>query len=323
MTNRIVITMLLCIAAVQPAAVAVSDYAAEVVEIGGSFGPYPYHDPAAVLGKPAVECINDDVNTEDATFHVKLVEAAYHLDVDQQHVVTTLQPGAFIVVKFDHKVVDFPQNPYGQDLIVFGNAAFKVQMEAGQSVGDASNMNSLFLTSPAEVSFEEVTVSVSQDGRIWHTFDNGPWADDLYPTQAYQWDRRNARWTDSEMDFTRPVDPNLSLAAFDGLSAADAIALYDGSGGGTPYDLQDLPGYDELIPDPNSGFRWIQYVRLEGGEGIYALGGEVDAVADVATCGDPTHPIPPGDITADCRVNLEDFAVLAENWLACTYRCDR
>lgn len=124
------------------------------------------------------------------------------------------------------------------------------------------------------------------------------------------------------MDFTKPVDPNLVLGDFSGLTVADAIDLYDGSGGGTSFDLKDLTTYDELAIDPNSGCRWIQYVRLEGGEGIFAEGGQVDAVADVAVCGDLTHPYPAGDITKDCRVDLWDLAVLAGSWLECTYKCE-
>ena len=300
--------------------IAVSDFAVEVVEHFGIFGSSPYNDPNAVLGKPARQCINSDPMTPDPTFRVKLVEAAYNRDLNQNKVVTTIDPGEYIVVKFDHKVMDFPLNPYGQDLIVFGNSA--IDMVGEQQASDSSNMNILLLT--ASGIFDEVLVSVSQDGQNWHSFNpaTGPWADDLYPTQAYLWDRGSAQWTDIEMDFTKPVDPNLSLADFSGISAADAIDLYDGSGGGTPFDLKDLPDYDQLSVDPNSGYPWIQYVRLEGGEGQFAIGGQVDAVADVSVCGDPTHPIPAGDITKDCRVDMWDLAILAGSWLDCTYRCE-
>ena len=37
-----------------------------------------------------------------------------------------------------------------------------------------------------------------------------------------------------------------------------------------------------------------------------------------AQCGDEEHPYPVGDINQDCRVNFEDFAELAINWLVCT-----
>lgn len=40
-------------------------------------------------------------------------------------------------------------------------------------------------------------------------------------------------------------------------------------------------------------------------------------------CGDVCHPIPVGDITGDCYVNMDDFAIYAEGWLNCTHPdCD-
>ncbi|HLP76647.1 MAG TPA: hypothetical protein VK327_06960, partial [Candidatus Paceibacterota bacterium] len=74
------------------------------------------------------------------------------------------------------------------------------------------------------------------------------------------------------MDFTKPVNPAMEgvieAAIGNGLTAADAIDLYAGSGGGTGIDLQA------------SGFAWIQYVRFEGIDPD-AYGGEIDAVAAV------------------------------------------
>ncbi|MHC4926660.1 MAG: hypothetical protein ACYTER_04895 [Planctomycetota bacterium] len=300
-----------------------SDFAVEVVDYQGNYSATTlYNDPNAILGKPATQCRNKSIGPFEMplTFRVKIVEAAYYKTLDDTPTVTTIEPDSYVTVKFDHKVADYSGNPFGQDFIVFGNAFF--QHSSLLQVSDATDMNVMALSSPAGASIGEVYVSVSQDGQHWYRFDSGPWGDDLYPTQAYQWDRDNAEWTGNEMDFTRPVDPNLGMEAFNGLSVADAIDLYDGSGGGTPFDLKDLADYDELAVDPNTGCRWIQYVRLEGGEGLYALGGEVDAVADVAVCGDPTHPYPAGDITKDCRVDLEDFAILSGSWLECTYQCD-
>jgi hypothetical protein len=286
-----------------------SDFAVEVVEYSGSFGPAPYDDPTAVLGKPTTRFTNLPGWAQE-TSRAKLVEAVYNVDLDNNKVVTTIGFDEYIVVKFDHKVVDYPGNPYGQDLIVFGNAFF-----GGGTADDTTNMNTYMVS--GSVNEEPVSVAVSQDGLTWYEFSDGPYADGYFPTQAYDWDRETAEWTDQEMDFTRPVDPNLTFADFANVSAADAIDLYDGSGGGTPFDLRDLLDYDELAVDPNSGFRWIQYVKLTSDSD-----GEVDAIADVAVCGDPTHPYPAGDITKDCRVDLWDLSVLAGSWLECTYKCE-
>jgi hypothetical protein len=310
-------------------ALAVSDFAAEVVEVVGSFNGSRYRDPSAILGKPAVQCQNDHLwdSSLPVSFRVKLVEAAYNLALDGSRVITTINADESITIRFDHKVVDYPLNPYGQDFIVFGNAFFQYSQQT--KISDTTNLNTVLLTSPSQIAFGEVFVSVSQDGQNWYAFNslahdpnNLLWTDALYPTQAYRWDREGAQWTEQEMDFTRPVDPNLTLEEFSGLTAADVIDLYDGSGGGTPFDLKDLPNYDQLSVDSDTGYRWIQYVRFEGGQGLYALGGQVDAVSDVAACGDPTHPFPAGDITKDCRVDLSDLALLAGSWLECTYKCE-
>lgn len=284
-----------------------SNFATEVIDYSGSFGPSPYDDPNALLGKPSTVCKNSGGmgSPLEPHFRIKLVEPAYNVDLNDKKVITTINPGEFIIVKFDHKVVDYPGNLYGIDFIVFGNSWFD-----GGEVSDSTNMNTYLLRGGGV--FEEIKVSVSQDGLTWYSFDEGPYADDLFPTQAYKWDRENAQWTDEEMDFTRSVDPNLDYGDFRFISAADAIELYDGSGGGTGFDLQDLAGYNNLDVDPNTGYRWIQYVCLEG----YQIGGEVDAVSDVAACGDPTHPYPVGDINHDCRVDFVDFAILAQDWLA-------
>ncbi|MHC4773137.1 MAG: hypothetical protein ACYS8S_06100 [Planctomycetota bacterium] len=292
-----------------------SDYATEVVEYSGQFGPSPYDEPNAILGKPATDFIDPGgMSGEDPERTAKLVEAVYNVDATGNKLITTILPDDYIVVKFDHKVVDYPGNLYGADFIVFGNSVF---LGAG-FVNQSTNMNTYLLTSGGI--FEAVRVSVSQDAQIWYSYDSGPWADNLFPTQAYLWDRDNAQWTDQEMDFTRPVDPNLSFSDFAGLAAADAIDHYNGSGGGTPFDLKNLTDYDNLAVDPNSGYRWIQYVRFDGVDS--PQGAEIDAVSDVAACGDPTHPHLPGDVNLDCRVDLVDFSMMAENWLECTYQCE-
>jgi hypothetical protein len=119
---------------------------------------------------------------------------------------------------------------------------------------------------------------VSQDGVNWTAFTNGPYADTAFPTNAYQWDRATASWTNQESDFTKPVNPALAATfAQGGMSAADVIDAYEGSGGGTGFDLA------------NVGLTWIQYVRIEGVSGL--AGGEIDAVADVSAVPEPASMV--------------------------------
>ncbi|MBA7696718.1 hypothetical protein ES703_105369 [subsurface metagenome] len=277
------------------AQVTASDFAAEVVSYRGPFGGSPYDDPNSVLGKPTTRIYSPTFEI----FSCSLVYPACNTDPNGNKLVTTINNGAEIVVKFDHKVADDPGNPYGIDFIVFGNSLF----ESLGWVSSDTDMEQYFLKSPTDVPGEPVVISVSQDCNEWYTYSNGPYGDTAFPTNAYAWDLENHCWGD-ELDWTRPVDPNLRVSDFDGLSAADAIELYDGSAGGTGFDLAE------------SGYQWIQYIKVNGSDA-----GEIDGFADVAGCGDYRHPYPVGDINKDCKVNMEDFALLVGHWLDCTWDC--
>jgi hypothetical protein len=257
-----------------------SSYAAQVVDYSGSFGGGTYGDPEALLGKPSTMCMNMGFPSSDP-FHVKLVEAAYNTDLEGQPVITTINSG-YITVKFDHQVMNDPDNPYGIDFLVFGNAFFT---GTGGFVGDDTDMSAYMLSNPAGCFSETVNVAVSQDGVTWYEFASGPYADGMFPTHAYEWDQSlydstANGWTDNEMDFTKPVNPSLSLSDFDGISAAAAIALYEGSGGGTGFDLDEV------------GLNWIQYVK------VTSSGGEIDAFADVSPVVQTT---PPGTSTGTAQ----------------------
>ena len=40
-------------------------------------------------------------------------------------------------------------------------------------------------------------------------------------------------------------------------------------------------------------------------------------------CGDLCHPILKGDLNEDCYINMEDFVIYIDSWLACTHPdCD-
>ena len=57
----------------------------------------------------------------------------------------------------------------------------------------------------------------------------------------------------------------MSADDFEYLTVAEAIDLYDGSGGGTAFDLDAL----------SNGPSYIKYVKFTG------TGGEIDAVSDI------------------------------------------
>lgn len=249
--------------------VGASPYATELVSYSSSLtGSSLYNDPYAVLGAPSTNFTNSYGST--STGRVKLVEPAYNVGLDGSKLITTLNTDQYIIVKFDHQVVDDPDNPYGIDFLVFGNSFYT----GSGTVSDASDMNTYMLSGGSTFNgagwFENVVVSVSQDGENWYTYSDGPYGDNAYPTNAYLWDAENATWTDILSDFTKPVDPDAvaALLGQTGVSAADVIAAYAGSGGGTGFDLAE------------SGYSWIQYIKVEGISGY--SGGEIDAFADVS-----------------------------------------
>lgn len=220
-----------------------------------------YNSPQAALGSPTRWY--DAFGTAARTTPI---ESAFNVGLGGEKLLVTLNVGSFIELRFDAPVTDDPLNPYGQDFLVFGNAFY---------FGDPwpfDNYNTTMVTGgPLE---EPVRVSVSQDGVNWTAFAQGPYGDTAFPTNAFAWDRASASWTNQESDFTKPVNPALAATfASGGMTAADVIDAYDGSGGGTGFDLAAV------------GLPWIQYVRIEGVNGL--AGGEIDAVADVSAVPEP------------------------------------
>ncbi len=265
-------------------------YAVQVISSQGPFGPSPYDDPNSTLGAPATRVYE---SASMPATRVKINEAAYNYSVINgvtNKLITTFNTGSSMIVKFDHPITDNPANPYGIDFEVFGNTFYNAN-----GFGDAANMNNINLGTGAFAEPTKVSVSPGYTGAPgqdpndpttwqWYRYDNGPYADSVFPTEAYQWDRTNAVWTDELMDFTKPVNPVLTNRfSAGGLSAADGVDLYNRSGGGTGFDLKQ------------SGFASIQYLKVEGLSGF--SGGEVDAISIVRpmTIGD-TLSVAPANI---------------------------
>jgi hypothetical protein len=282
------------------------DFAVEVVSYSGPFGSYPYNDRYSVLGKPTT-WVDDFLNGKTAC---SVVYAAWNTDPNENRLVTTLKNGAYITVSFDHKVSDDIGNLYGIDFIVFGNSFFKYNSE--DYITPDTDMDQYFLTNPTRINAEPVKVSVAQSsGGPWYSFANGPYGDTAFPTNAFEWDRDANSWA-AELNWLKPVNPSLSVSSFNGLSVADAIELYDGSAGGTGFDLKDLnpSDYAALTVDPNTGRKWIKYIKVEY---ISPNEGEIDGFSDVAGGGDYQHPA--GDLNTDGRVDYEDVALFSDYWL--------
>jgi hypothetical protein len=280
---------------------AASPFATEIVRVTGPFGPTPYNDPNSILGAPATWFYDPlgAFSGGSTNRRVKLVEAAYNIaptnnGLIRPKLLLSLGAGSEVIARFGQPIHDDPAHPYGVDLLVFGNSFYT----PNQFVNDSTDLNNCLLTGgifgePLKVSVSPgFTAQPGEDANNpatwpWYRYDSGPYADTAFPTHAYKWNRATTNWSDEAMDFTKPVNPAMRTLIGAGVSAADAVDLYDSSGGGTGFDLRE------------SGFAWIQYVKVEGIDPDFS-DGEVDAFAAVRPMivGD-TLSVTPGNILSN------------------------
>ena len=199
--------------------------------------------------------------------------------------IVSIGEGGSLTVQFNTPVTDDPDNLFGIDLLVFGNALFAF---GGSGVGD-----------PAGIFSEPGIIEVSVDGVAWFTVIDAL-ADDLFPTEGYR-DLTDPFATTPgsvESNFTQPVDPALNLADFSGLTYAQVLEIYNGSGGGAGVDIGVL------------GLSEISFVRITNpvGSGVTP---EIDGFADVS-------PRTPGDVDLDGQINVTDLLKLLAAWGART-----
>jgi len=171
-------------------------------------------------------------------------------------------------VRFDPPIRNLASNWYGYDFIVFGNSS----LGATELFSAVTDLGSVFVTDGDWM--EPTRVSVSPDGFQWYeyplTVTTG--ADALWPTLGNVWNAKSAEWN-GPSNPTKPVSPQLNRAMIDGWSFADLAEAYQGSAGGTAFDLSP------------SGFQSIRFVRFAGS------GGEIDAVSRVGRQTSPAIPI--------------------------------
>ena len=169
--------------------------------------------------------------------------------------ILSIGEGGEVTLKFSKPIRDESINPFGLDFLVFGGSGFTITN--GDFGGGGITDGTLFGQADGET-----RVSVSADGDAWFVLD---------PKRAPAFDAYHP--TDGSGDFGLPVNPALAKGDFAAGGLAMFTELYDGSGGGTGYDL----GWAVDAAGKAVALGQVRFVRLE----VLSGKAEIDAVSDV------------------------------------------
>ena len=170
-----------------------------------------------------------------------------------------------ITIQMGTPITNNPQHPYGIDFIIFGNAGFVITN--GDYTGGGLTDGSSFGHNDGRTA-----VSVSSDNIVYFLLDpqKAPEVDGIIPM-------------DGLGDFTRPINPLWLGKDFAGKDLSAIRQLYDGSAGGTGYDISwalDSQGNPVNLDSVN-------YVRLT----VLSGHSEIDGVAAVLSIPEPNSSI--------------------------------
>lgn len=218
----------------------------------GSTAVFGFTDPMTALGSP-------ERFTGEGVFpsNVTLFNPGFGTDE-----IVSVGEGGHLTLQLDTPATNDAGHLYGVDMILFGNAGFQSEEFAG-----------LVQTNPATMFGAGAgRIELSSDGVSFHTVP-GLTPDRLFPTQGYL---DVAGFSDTPgsvaTNFLKPVNPALTLSSFDGLTYEQSLALYDGSGGGTPIDIS------------LAGLSVVTHIRISIDDDFNPntfLAAEIDAVATV------------------------------------------
>jgi hypothetical protein len=241
------------------------------------------------------------------------------------------EPG-YVIIAFDHDVVDDPDNPFGVDFIVFGNSGCTKSTGTGMTALDDPATCRLTAAGFPEESIVEVAQNPNGP---WYGSDRWGTSDGFAPTLGHVYDPANADtnlysgnlWWGAPTDPTYPVDPRVSFSDCAGLTLAELCQRYNGSAGGTGYDLADT---DIPSDAAHGGRKWFRYVKISCGyseepneEGDYGFAEpEIDAVADVAPVSGYRNWVLANFTWAEAwQTNLTAATVIAPNGLPNGLNC--
>jgi|TARA_B100000959_G_C14945365_1_gene609630 hypothetical protein len=189
--------------------------------------------------------------------------------------------GGELVLSFNEPVLDDPTNPFGIDLIVFGNTGF---IDGSWPSGVVDGM----------FSNDGGQLEVSTDGETWVLVE-GISVDDAWPTCGFvDSDIYDDIPGNETTNFTLSIDPRLTLDHVNGQGFAALHNYYSTSGGGVPVDLA------------STGLASISFVRITASPNA-ELSPEIDGVSDVA-------PQMPGDVDMNGVVNVSDLLEAVANF---------
>lgn len=161
--------------------------------------------------------------------------------------ILSIGTGGSLVVRLQKPILNHPRNIDGLDFTIFGNSGFIItndfDLTTYEWIGIPATDSSLFGESTGET-----RVSVSFNGKHFYTLNPAlaPNVDTFPPT-------------DGDGDIRVPVDPKLSAENFAGATLDDIRGLYDGSAGGSSYDIswaQDSKGRRVWLP-------MVRFIRID------------------------------------------------------------
>jgi hypothetical protein len=164
----------------------------------------------------------------------------------------SLGAGGSLTVGFAAPILNRASNPFGVDFIVYGHTGFVITN--GDYSGGGVTDGSLFGANPGAT-----RVSVSPDNVTYYQLDpaRAPVVDgSLFPT-------------DGSGSFDLAVNPTLPASDFAGRGLEGIRSLYNGSGGGTGFDLSwalDAQGKSVFLPE-------VKFVRIDVLTGVADVDG--------------------------------------------------
>ncbi len=251
-----------------PSTARATDYAHAVVSYAAGSNASPgYTNPSVALGPPE-RFTGEGISPAAIT--------PFHPAFGSNEIVS-IGAGGHLTLAFSPPIPNRAENPFGIDLIIFGNSFFTDAAYPSGTVGGIVSDGGTIELSPDGINWVAL-VGVAADGPFptMGFTDIGPYSaiPGLVPT-----------------DHRKPVNPAWSPASLVGKSYAEIVSIYDGSAGGTGIDIASV------------GLSAVVALRISVPAGLHP-NVEIDAISVV-----PAAEVP-GDIDGSGTVDGADLAAV-------------